>query len=205
MILVIDNYDSFTYNLVHLVGRRTADLRVVRNDALRLDDVRALAPAGILISPGPGRPAEAGISEEVVREMGTDTPILGVCLGHQAIGEVFGASIVHAPSLMHGKTSRIRHDGQTIFRDVSQDFTATRYHSLVVDRASLPDDLEVTAETSDGVVMGLRHRSWPVEGIQFHPESVLTEEGPLIVDNWLDRVGIEPLPAIVSETRAADA
>ena len=188
MILFIDNYDSFTYNLVHLVGRHTDDLRVVRNDALTVDDVRAMAPRGILISPGPGRPAEAGISEAVVRELGPETPILGVCLGHQAIGEVYGGSVTYAPSLMHGKTSSVRHDGRTLFEGVAQGFTATRYHSLVVDRASLPDELEVSAETDDGVVMGLRHRRFPVEGIQFHPESVLTEEGPRLLANWLRQV-----------------
>ncbi len=188
MILFIDNYDSFTYNLVHLVGRHTDDLRVVRNDALTVDDVRAMAPRGILISPGPGRPAEAGSSEAVVRELGPETPILGVCLGHQAIGEVYGGSVTYAPSLMHGKTSSVRHDGRTLFEGVAQGFTATRYHSLVVDRASLPDELEVSAETDDGVVMGLRHRRFPVEGIQFHPESVLTEEGPRLLANWLRQV-----------------
>ncbi|GIV62504.1 MAG: glutamine amidotransferase [Rhodothermaceae bacterium] len=185
MILVIDNYDSFTYNLVHLVARERDAVRVVRNDALTVEDVRALQPDGILISPGPGRPAEAGISEAVIRELGAGIPILGVCLGHQAIGEVFGGRIVHAPALMHGKTSMIRHDGKTIFAGLPQNFTATRYHSLVVDRATLPDELEVSAETADGVIMGLRHRSLPIEGIQFHPESVLTVEGPRLIANWL--------------------
>ena len=188
MILIVDNYDSFTYNLVHLVGRHTDDLRVVRNDALTVDDVRALAPDGILISPGPGRPADAGISEALIRELGPGTPILGVCLGHQAIGEVYGGTVTYAPSLMHGKTSTVRHDGRTLFEGVDQGFTATRYHSLVVDRETLPDELEVSAETDEGVVMGLRPRRFPVEGIQFHPESVLTLEGPKLVENWLRRV-----------------
>ncbi len=188
MILIIDNYDSFTYNLVHLVGRRTADLRVVRNDALSLDEIRALAPDGILISPGPGRPADAGLSEAIIRELGPTTPILGVCLGHQAIGEVYGGRVGYAPTLMHGKTSQVQHDEKTIFAGVAQGFTATRYHSLVVDREALPDVLEVSAETSDGVIMGLRHRAFPVEGIQFHPESVLTTEGPKLIDNWLESV-----------------
>ncbi|WP_054685536.1 anthranilate synthase component II [Rhodothermus marinus] len=188
MILVIDNYDSFTYNLVHLLGRHTQDLRVVRNDAVTLDEVRALQPEAILISPGPGRPAEAGITEAVIAELGPTTPILGVCLGHQAIGEVFGGRVVHAPSLMHGKTSRIFHTGTGIFEGAAQGFTATRYHSLVVDRDTLPDVLEITAWTEDGVIMGLRHRHHPIEGVQFHPESVLTTEGPRLIANWLRQV-----------------
>jgi len=187
MILIIDNYDSFTYNLVHLVGGVTEAVRVVRNDQITLDEIAALAPAGVLISPGPGRPAEAGVSEAVIRRFGEATPILGVCLGHQAIGEVFGGRVVHAETLMHGKTSTVRHDGKAVFEGVPQDFVATRYHSLVVDRATLPDVLEVTAETADGVVMGLRHRSRPIEGVQFHPESILTTEGPRIVTNWVRR------------------
>ena len=187
MILVVDNYDSFTYNLVHLVAAETADVRVVRNDEVTVEDVREMAPAGVLVSPGPGRPADAGISEGLIRALGPTVPVLGVCLGHQAIGEVYGGRITHAPTLMHGKTSLIRHDGAGVFEGVAPDFVATRYHSLVVDRASLPDDLEVTAETDDGVVMGLRHREHPVEGVQFHPESILTTEGPRIVRNWVLR------------------
>ena len=186
MILIIDNYDSFTYNLVHLVGGVTMDYRVVRNDQIGLDEIAALDPAGVLISPGPGRPDEAGVSEAVIRQFGETTPIFGVCLGHQAIGEVFGGRVVHAPTLMHGKTSTVRHDGSSVFEGVTQDFTATRYHSLVVDRASLPDVLEVSAETTDGVVMGLRHRSFPIEGVQFHPESIITETGMKIVQNWIE-------------------
>lgn len=188
MIIVIDNYDSFTYNLVHLVARSDHDVRVFRNDAVSVEAIEAMDPHGIMISPGPGRPADAGITEAVVRELGGQIPVLGVCLGHQAIGEVFGGHIVHAPTLMHGKTSEIRHDGRTVFEGVEQDFTATRYHSLVVDSSSVPDDLEVSAETSDGVIMGLRHRSAPIEGIQFHPESVLTIEGPRIIRNWVNSV-----------------
>ncbi len=188
MILVIDNYDSFTYNLVHLVGRRTSDLEVVRNDVLDVDAVRDRAPRGILISPGPGRPADAGVTEAIVSALGSSVPILGVCLGHQAIGEVYGGRIGYAPTLMHGKTSGIEHDGRGVFLNVSNPFTATRYHSLVVDRASVPACLDISAETKDGVVMGLRHREYPVEGIQFHPESVLTDEGPRILDNWLEEV-----------------
>jgi anthranilate synthase/aminodeoxychorismate synthase-like glutamine amidotransferase len=189
MVLVIDNYDSFTYNLVHLVGRRTDDLQVVRNDALDLDDIRALAPDGVLISPGPGRPADAGITEPVIEALSDTTPILGVCLGHQAIGEVFGGTVTNAPELMHGKTSTVRHDGQTVYQGLEQDFEATRYHSLIVDRDSLPTDaLEVSAVNDDGLIMGMRHRTRPVEGIQFHPESVMTKAGPRIIDNWLDSI-----------------
>ncbi len=185
MILVIDNYDSFTYNLVHLVGSVTDDYRVIRNDQIDLEGVADLAPSGVLISPGPGRPDEAGISEAVIERFGETTPIFGVCLGHQAIGEVFGGRVVHAPTLMHGKTSLVQHDGRTVFEGVEKDFIATRYHSLVLDRASLPDVLEVSAETADGVVMGLRHRTFPIEGVQFHPESILTTEGPKLVRNWV--------------------
>lgn len=186
MILIIDNYDSFTYNLVHLVGQHTEELEVVRNDKLTVDDVRAMAPDGILISPGPGRPADAGITEPLIEELGATTPILGVCLGHQAIGEVFGGQITHAGELMHGKTSTVRHDGKSVFSGVEQGFEATRYHSLIVDRATFPEDtLEITAETDDGTIMGLRHRQYPIEGIQFHPESVMTNAGPQLIANWL--------------------
>lgn len=188
MILVIDNYDSFTYNLVHLVGAHTDELEVVRNDAVTVNEVREMEPAGILISPGPGRPADAGVTEEVIRELGPSTPVLGVCLGNQAIGEVYGGRITYAPSLMHGKTSQIAHDERGVFRGLANPFTATRYHSLIVDRASLPDELEVTARTDEDVIMGLRHREFPVEGIQFHPESVLTTEGPGIILNWLEQI-----------------
>ena len=184
MILVLDNYDSFTYNLVHLVGA-AADVRVARNDEITLDEIDRQRPAGILISPGPGRPADAGISEDVIRTFGETTPILGVCLGHQAIGEVFGGRVVHAPELMHGKTSRVQHDGRSLFTGVEPDFVATRYHSLVVDRSSLPDVLEVSAETADGTIMAVRHRQFPIEGVQFHPESILTTEGPRLVHNWV--------------------
>lgn len=201
MILVIDNYDSFTYNLVHLVGQHTSELEVVRNDAVSTDEVGEMAPDGILISPGPGRPDEAGITEDVIRRFGEHTPILGVCLGHQAIGEVFGGSIGHAPSLMHGKTSQVFHDASGILENVPQGFTATRYHSLIVERASIPDCLIVTARTEKDIVMGLRHRSWPVEGIQFHPESILTTEGPQIVENWLKSIrygSATPVPSTTS-------
>lgn len=195
MILVIDNYDSFTYNLVHLVGLHTEDVTVVRNDQIGVDGIRELAPSGILISPGPGRPEDAGVTKDAIRAFGEATPILGVCLGHQAIGEVFGGTVTYAPSLMHGKTSAVRHDGKSIFEGAEQDFTATRYHSLVVAREDLPGVLEVSAETpgdgeNDGVIMGFRHKRFPIEGIQFHPESVLTTEGPKLVANWLRRVGV---------------
>mgnify|MGYP006287654381 FL=1 len=197
MILIIDNYDSFTYNLVHLVGRHTDDLEVIRNDDRTIEEVEAMAPEGILISPGPGRPAEAGLTEPVIEVLGDTTPILGVCLGHQAIGEVFGGEIVQADELMHGKTSPVEHDGTGLFEGVAPSFEATRYHSLVVDRASFPHEaLEITAEAEDGTIMGLQHRSYPLYGIQFHPESVMTKAGPRIIENWLSGIGAEePLPA----------
>jgi len=189
MILIIDNYDSFTYNLVHLVGRHTDDLEVVRNDDLTVDEVRAMAPEGILISPGPGRPAEAGITEPVIRELGDRTPVLGVCLGHQAIGEVFGGKIVQAEELMHGKTSPVQHTGTGVFEGIEPTFDATRYHSLVVDPDTFPHDaLEVTAEAENGTIMGLQHREYPLHGIQFHPESVMTKAGPTIIENWLSMI-----------------
>lgn len=184
MILIIDNYDSFTYNLVHLVAIETEDYKVIRNDALTLDEIKALNPSKILVSPGPGRPHDAGITEEVIRELGKTIPILGVCLGHQAIGEVFGADVVYAPSLMHGKVSNVEHDGKSIFEGVEENFVATRYHSLVLDPNTIPDELIVTAKTGD-IVMGVRHKEYPIEGIQFHPESILTTEGPKMITNWL--------------------
>lgn len=186
MILIIDNYDSFTYNLVHIVGSVTKEYRVIRNDDLTIEEIEELAPSKILISPGPGRPEDAGVTQEVIQRLGKETPILGVCLGHQAIGQVFGAEVVHAPSLMHGKTSDVFHDGKSIFRDVGEGFVATRYHSLALKPGTVPEkDLEISARTSDGVIMGVRHRIYPIEGIQFHPESILTVEGPKIVKNWL--------------------
>jgi len=185
MILIIDNYDSFTYNLVHIVGSVTDRYKVVRNDAITIDEIRKLNPDKILISPGPGRPENAGITEAIIRQLGSEIPIMGVCLGHQAIGQVFGAKVVHAPSLMHGKTSQILHDGKTLFEDVEDNFTATRYHSLALQPDTVPDSLEVSAKTADGVIMGVRHKVFPIEGIQFHPESILTVEGPKIVKNWL--------------------
>lgn len=186
MILIIDNYDSFTYNLVDILARHTGRYKVIRNDALTLEEVRALNPDKILISPGPGRPADAGLTEPIIRELGPHTPILGVCLGLQAIGEVYGGKVIHAPKLMHGKTSTIRHDGRSVFRNIPNHFTATRYHSLILDPEQIPDELEVTAHSDDDVIMGIRHRTYPVEGIQFHPESILTVEGPDIIKNWLE-------------------
>lgn len=185
MILIIDNYDSFTYNLVHLVAAHTDDYKVIRNDAMTVEEIRELNPDKILISPGPGRPKDAGITEEVIRDFGKEIPVLGVCLGHQAIGEVFGGEVIHAPSLMHGKTSKIHHDGKRVFTEVEDGFTATRYHSLVLNPDKIPDVLEITARSEDDVIMGLRHKEFPIEGIQFHPESILTAEGPKIIANWL--------------------
>ncbi|HYE96807.1 MAG TPA: aminodeoxychorismate/anthranilate synthase component II [Rubricoccaceae bacterium] len=190
MILVVDNYDSFTYTLVHLVAAEAEEVRVVRNDEVTVEAVEAMAPAGILLSPGPGRPADAGIAEPLLRRLGATTPFLGVCLGLQAIGEVYGGRVVRAAAPVHGKPGRIHHDGQTIFAGLPQDFVATRYHSLVVDPATLPDSLAVSATSDDGAIMGLRHRAHPVEGVQFHPESILTEAGPALVRNWLRRCGV---------------
>ena len=185
MILIIDNYDSFTYNLVHIVAEVTDNYKVIRNDELSVDEIRELNPSKILISPGPGRPEDAGATESVIRDLGTDIPIMGVCLGHQAIGQVFGAEVIHAPSLMHGKTSIIEHDGVSVFKGVEENFIATRYHSLALKPSSIPESLTISARTADGVIMGVRHKEYPIEGIQFHPESILTTEGPKIVRNWL--------------------
>ncbi|HKL14193.1 MAG TPA: aminodeoxychorismate/anthranilate synthase component II [Balneolaceae bacterium] len=185
MILIIDNYDSFTYNLVHIVAGVTDDYKVIRNDKLSVEEIKAMNPSKILISPGPGRPEDAGITEEIIRELGPVIPVLGVCLGHQAIGHVYGAEVIHAPSLMHGKTSLIEHDGKSVFADVEENFIATRYHSLALKTSTIPASLNVTARTKDGVIMGIRHTEYPIEGIQFHPESILTTEGPKIVKNWL--------------------
>lgn len=190
MIFVLDNYDSFTYNLVHLVEEHVEDVEVLRNDQITVEEVADLDPDGILISPGPGRPADAGITEPLIRALGPTVPVLGVCLGHQAIGTVFGGRVEGAARLMHGKTSRVHHDGQSVFAGVAQDFEATRYHSLVIGRGGFPEDaLAVTAESADGTIMGLRHRTLPIEGIQFHPESVLTKAGPQLIENWLRFVG----------------
>jgi anthranilate synthase/aminodeoxychorismate synthase-like glutamine amidotransferase len=186
MILVIDNYDSFTYNLVQYLGELGADLVIYRNDKITIDEIKKLRPSRILISPGPGRPKDAGISEEVIRRFAYSTPILGVCLGHQAIGEVFGGRIISAKSLMHGKTSQIYHDGRHIFKGIPNPFEATRYHSLVVERASFPKALKITAWTKDREIMGLRHNACPVFGVQFHPESILTLQGKKMLKNFLE-------------------
>jgi anthranilate synthase/aminodeoxychorismate synthase-like glutamine amidotransferase len=185
MILVIDNYDSFTYNLVQYLGELGADLQVVRNDQTTVEAIEKQAPARIVISPGPKTPSEAGICLEVITTFSGQIPILGVCLGHQAIGQAFGGDVVRAPQLMHGKTSQIQHDGKTIFAGLPNPFPATRYHSLIVARESLPDCLEVSASTSDGLIMGLRHKEMKVEGVQFHPESILTDAGKQLLGNFL--------------------
>ncbi|MDQ6747704.1 MAG: aminodeoxychorismate/anthranilate synthase component II [Candidatus Dormibacteraeota bacterium] len=186
-LLVVDNYDSFTYNLVQYLGELGEAPEVVRNDALTVAEVVARAPLGVVISPGPCTPMEAGISTDLVRELGPTIPILGVCLGHQCIGEAYGGVIVRAPQVMHGKLSLIHHDGEGVFAGIANPFTATRYHSLVIDPQTVPAALVVTARTEDGVIMGVRHREHPVEGVQFHPESILTEGGHRLLDNFLDR------------------
>jgi para-aminobenzoate synthetase component II len=191
MILVIDNYDSFTYNLVQYLGELGADLpvareiEVARNDRITIEEIEGLAPERIVLSPGPCTPDEAGITLDVIRHFAGKVPLLGVCLGHQAMGQAFGGSVVRAPYLMHGKTSQILHDGRTVFEGVENPFTATRYHSLIVDRASVPSALEVSATTSDGLVMGLRHREFICEGVQFHPESIMTASGKRLLANFL--------------------
>jgi anthranilate synthase/aminodeoxychorismate synthase-like glutamine amidotransferase len=186
MLLMIDNYDSFTYNLVQYLGELGADVRVYRNDAISADEVAVLRPQQIVISPGPCTPAEAGVSVELIRRFAGHVPMLGVCLGHQSIGAAFGGHIVRAARLMHGKTSPIFHDGRTIFHGLSQPFDATRYHSLLIERASMPRCLEVTAWTAEGEIMGVRHHEFLLEGIQFHPESILTVEGKQLLRNFLD-------------------
>jgi anthranilate synthase/aminodeoxychorismate synthase-like glutamine amidotransferase len=186
MILVIDNYDSFTYNLVQAIGKRTKDIRVIRNKDMGVDEIASLSPRGIILSPGPGRPEHAGVTIDVIRSLGSHIPMLGVCLGHQAIAQSFGANIIHAPNLMHGRTSSFTHNGKTIFRRLPNPITAGRYHSLVVAPDQLPDVLKVSAATEDGVIMGITHRHFPIEGIQFHPESILTPDGETIINNWLE-------------------
>ncbi|MDR7522439.1 MAG: aminodeoxychorismate/anthranilate synthase component II [Armatimonadota bacterium] len=187
MIAVIDNYDSFTYNLVQHLGSLGADLEVYRNDAITVDELASRQPEAIVISPGPCTPKEAGISVEVIRRLGPSVPILGVCLGHQSIGEAFGGQVVRGPAPVHGKTSMIHHDGRTIYEGLASPFEATRYHSLIVSRDGLPDDLEVSAWLDDGLIMGLRHRRYPIEGVQFHPESVLTAVGKAMLARFLAR------------------
>lgn len=185
MILVIDNYDSFTYNLVQYLGELGASVVVKRNDVVSIDEIRALGPTGILISPGPGRPEEAGISLDVIARLGSTTPIFGVCLGHQSIAQHFGASIVRAERLMHGRTSEIHHRGAGVFAGLPSPLTATRYHSLIVQRDTIPRELEITAWTDRDEVMGIRHETLPIEGVQFHPESFLTDHGHALIRNWL--------------------
>jgi anthranilate synthase component 2 len=187
MILMIDNYDSFTYNLVQYFGELKADMKVFRNDVLTVSQIEGMKPEKIVISPGPGRPEDAGISVEIIKKLGGKIPILGVCLGHQAIGYAYGGKIIHARTLMHGKTSRISHDNREIFKNVENPFEATRYHSLVIDPKTLPSELEVTATTTDQdkEIMGVRHKTFPLWGVQFHPESILTKEGMNILRNFL--------------------
>jgi anthranilate synthase component 2 len=185
MLLMIDNYDSFTFNLVQYFGELGQAVVVRRNDKISLEEIKAMQPERIVISPGPGVPAEAGVSEAVIREFGPGLPVLGVCLGHQALGEVFGGTVERAPELMHGKVSRIQHNQAGLFEGLPQDFQATRYHSLVVRREDLPDELDVTAWTNSGLIMGLQHRRYPVYGVQFHPESILTEHGKDLLRNFL--------------------
>jgi anthranilate synthase/aminodeoxychorismate synthase-like glutamine amidotransferase len=187
MLLIIDNYDSFTYNLVQYLGELGAEMRVVRNDELTVDDVeKELKPDKILISPGPGTPDTAGISLDAIDRFADRLPILGVCLGHQAIGQHFGGKVVRAPEPVHGKPVTIRHDGRTLFEDIPREFEAGRYHSLIVDREDLPDCLEISAESPDGLIMGLRHRERKIEGVQFHPESILTEHGKKLLQNFME-------------------
>ncbi len=195
MIIVIDNYDSFTYNIVQYLGELgaefpvAAEIKVYRNDQISLEQIRQLQPAGVVISPGPGRPEDAGISLDLIQQMGPTLPILGVCLGHQSIGQVFGGQIVSAPELMHGKTSQVSHTGEGVFRGLENPLTATRYHSLVIDQQTCPEVLEITAWVDDGTIMGVRHRNYPhIEGVQFHPESVLTASGKQLLRNFLEQL-----------------
>ncbi len=186
MILLIDNYDSFTYNVFQLLSVLGAEVEVRRNDQISIPEIREMKPRGVVVSPGPGYPSDAGISCDIFREIGTETPVLGVCLGHQCIGAAFGGRVERAPVLMHGKTSDVYHRSSGVFRGIPSPFSAVRYHSLTVARDSLPSCLEITAETKDGIIMGVRHREFPVEGVQFHPESVLTLEGPALLRNFLE-------------------
>ena len=188
MLLLLDNYDSFTYNIYQLLAELGAEIEVVRNDAATVSELSKRGYSGVVISPGPGEPKDAGVTEELLRTMKGVVPILGVCLGHQAIGEVFGGKVVRAPKIVHGKTSRIRHDGVGIYRDLPQPFDVGRYHSLILERETLPDCLAVTAETEDGIIMGVRHKEYDVEGVQFHPESILTPEGRTLLGNFLRKL-----------------
>ena len=189
MILFIDNYDSFTYNLVDYFGQFQPELIVRRNDKISLEEIESINPDGIVLSPGPGNPDDAGICNDVIQKFYKTTTIFGVCLGHQCIGEVFGAKIIRAPEPIHGKTAEIFHHNAEIFRTLPAPFEATRYHSLIIEKKSFPDELEITAETKDGLIMGIRHKKYPVSGVQFHPESILTIEGKTIIKNWLEEAG----------------
>ncbi len=187
MILVIDNYDSFTYNIVQVAGMIEPSIKVYRNDRISIDEIKKISPSGIIISPGPGHPENAGISMQLINELGKSIPILGVCLGHQAIALVYGGKVVSAPELMHGKISNIKHNATSLYRGIPNGFEAGRYHSLVVDKESLPEVLEITSQSIEGVIMGIKHKEYPVEGIQFHPESVLTSYGDKIIKNWIEQ------------------
>jgi len=184
-ILVIDNYDSFTYNLVQLLGKFKTKLIIKRNDEISSEDIENIAPDKILISPGPGKPEDSNSSLTAIKDFGNKIPILGVCLGHQAIGISFGAKVIKAPNLMHGKISQINHDAKTLFKNIPQKFIATRYHSLIIEKETIPSSLEISAQTDDGIIMGVRHKQFPIEGIQFHPESILTSEGENLIKNWI--------------------
>jgi len=186
-VLIIDNYDSFTFNLVQLIGKFTDDIIVKRNDKITIEEIKEINPDKILISPGPGVPKDSGISLDVIKSLGQNTPVLGVCLGHQAIGEMFGAKVVNAPELMHGKSSGVLHNRKGIYKEVRQNFDAGRYHSLIIDLDSVPSVLEITSKTEDNIIMGVKHKKFPIEGIQFHPESILTPEGEKIIKNWLEQ------------------
>jgi hypothetical protein len=185
MLLLLDNYDSFTYNVYQLLTNLGAEVEVVRNDVTTVGEIRTKKYKGIVISPGPGLPKDAGITEDVIRELGTETPILGICLGHQAIGEVFGGRVVRAKEIVHGKASPIRHHGTGIYRNIHAGTQVARYHSLIIERESLPDVLEITSDLGDGTIMGVRHKTLPIEGIQFHPESILTHDGRAMMENYL--------------------
>jgi len=187
VIVIIDNYDSFTFNLVQYFGELyTGELHVARNDKISLEQIKKLSPKAIVISPGPCTPKEAGISVETIKIFGATVPILGVCLGHQSIGYAFGGNVIRAPYLMHGKVSQIHHDGKTIYKGMPNPFTATRYHSLIIEKVSCPDCLEVTSTTEDGLIMGVRHKSYPIEGVQFHPEAILTQNGKKLIKNFIE-------------------
>ena len=192
MLLLIDNYDSFTYNLVHFLGELGAECEVVRNDKITVDAAIEMAPQAIVLSPGPCTPNEAGICLELIEKAGSKIPLLGVCLGHQAIGQAYGGKVIRAPSAMHGKLSTIETDGKGLFANMPKRFEVTRYHSLIIERASLPPDLEVTAETADGIIMGVQHRTLPIHGVQFHPESIASEHGHDILANFLRLAGLTP-------------